>query len=337
MKALQHRPRVGLHWFDPFGSVNFDDICNVPPVDSIADLRLVFWDQEPAYRETTQRFFDQYLPIYKGPTIIVTSEKSSEDVAWLKNTYSLDSAYYFFHGWAALDWYRGYNHSYLSTPWNDRTFQHRIFSPNNIIGGKRSHRLFLLSEMDQRDILTNNLISFPTQCPHEKENVSELLIKHRLPPLRIDLPLLIDQDKNHAGGSHRIDFWDQAQSCFCHVVTETVYESTRIHLTEKVFKPIVLQQPFMLVSAKNSLEYLRSYGFLTFDSLWSEDYDRTADDQRIKMIADNLEKINNWSDSEIQDAKHQAAQIVKHNFDWFYGGFQDLLWTELTEMIDQWR
>ncbi len=337
VKALQHRSRVGLHWFDPFGSVNFSDICNAPPVDGIADLRLVFWDQEPVYQDTAKRFFDQYMSVYRGPTVLVTSEKSSRDLTWVENTYNIDSAYYFFHGWAALDWYRGYNHSYLSTPWEQRIFKHRLFFPNNIVGGRRAHRLALMSEMDQRDLVANNLVSFPEICPHEHQKVSDLFEKHKLPPLKSELPLIIDHGGNHAGSSHRIDFWDQSQSCFCHVVTETIYESVRIHLTEKIFKPIVLQQPFMVASAKGSLAYLRDYGFQTFSSLWSEDYDDADDSLRIKLIADNLAKINDWSESELEDARYQASSIVRHNFEWFYGGFQDLLWSELTGMIDQWR
>lgn len=339
VRALQHRSQISAHWFDPFGSTQFEDIVCSHFINNKKNdaVRFLFWDQEPTHIDTFKPTLEKFVSIYDGDTTVITSEVDSKSVEWACNTYGIKSAYYFFHGWAALDWYRGYNHSYLSTPWQLRNFHHRIFSPNNIVGGKRAHRLSLMSEMDQRGLLINNLVSFPAVCPHEREDVRDLLVKHRLPQLKTPLPLIIDHGDNHAGASHRIDFWDQAQSCFCHVVTETVYESTRIHLTEKVFKPIVLQQPFMLVSARGSLDYLRGYGFQTFDTLWSEAYDQADDDIRIKMIADNLEQINNWTPAELQDATYQAQSIVKHNFDWFYSGFQDLLWTELTEMIDPWR
>lgn len=339
VRALQHRSQIALHWFDPFGSTKFEDIvCSHFINNKKKDAkRFLFWDQEPTYMDTLEPTLEKFVEIYDGDTTLITSELSSESVEWAKNTYGMKSAYYFFHGWAALDWYRGYNHSYLSRPWDQQQIKYRIFSPNNIVGGRRAHRLSLLSEMDQRGLIDKNLISFPDVCPHEGESVRDLFVRHQLPPLKTTLPLIIDHSNNHAGASHRIDFWDQAQSCFCHVVTETVYESKRIHLTEKIFKPIVLQQPFMLVSARGSLGYLRNYGFRTFDSLWSESYDQANDDVRIKMIADNLEKINSWTESELEDARHQAYSIVKHNFDWFYGGFQDLLWVELTRMVDQWR
>jgi len=336
VSALQHRPRVALHWFDPFGSVNFQDICNVPAVDGIADLRIIFWDQEPVYRDTAKEFFDKFVEVYKGPKIIVTSEYGS-DLDRVCNTYELTQSHYFFHGWAALDWYRGYNHSFLSTPWKDRKFTSRIFCPNNIVGGRRAHRLKLFSLMEKSDLITNNQISFPTVCPHEKISVQDLLQQHELETTKIHLPLIIDCDKNHANDSHKIDFWSQAQSSFCHVVTETAYDNCRTHLTEKTFKPIVLQQPFMIVGTPGSLSYLKNYGFKTFDLLWDEDYDQASDNGRIDLIIQNLVKINSWTDTELKDAQHEIKNIVEHNFQWFYGEFQHVLWREITELVDQWR
>lgn len=336
---MQHHDKAALHWFDPFGSTDFDDIvCSRAINNKKQDAkRFLFWDQEPIYRDTFVPTIEKFVSVYDGDTTLITSEMSSESVAWACNTYGLKSAYYFFHGWAALDWYRGYDHSYLWTPWRQRQFKHRLFSPNNIIGGKRAHRLKTVSLMDQKGLLENNLISFPARCPYEKETAINLLAQYQLPPLTVDLPLIIDSEKNHADASHAINFWDQAQSCFCHVVTETIYESNKIHLTEKIFKPIVLQQPFMLVSAKGSLDYLKSYGFQTFNSLWSESYDQATDDTRISAVVDNLEKINAWSSAELEDARYHCQSIVEHNFRWFYGGFQDVLWQELTDMVEPWR
>ncbi len=336
MKALQHQPRIGLHWFYPFGSTALADICSQPAIKGPADLRLVFWDQEPVFTETAEAFWPQFRRHYNGPAVMVVSEQGAK-LDNICDTYGISHAHYFFHGWAALDWYRGYNHSFLLTPWQSRQFQHRLFCPNNIIGGKRSHRLRLLSLADQRYLLPNNLFSFPEICPHEKQSAAELLQQLDLPALHTNLPLVIDERDNHAAQSHRIDFFDQAQRCFCHVVTETVYDTNRLFLTEKIFKPIVLQQPFVVVGSRGSLRYLRHYGFRTFSDLWDETYDSSDDGVRLAKITDVLCQINSWTDRELRDAQHHAKDIVAHNFQWFYGGFQDVLWQELQEMLSQWR
>jgi len=338
LPRVQDLSGVGLHWFDPFGSVDIENMCNAPPINGVAKLRILFWDQEPVYKETFTRFIEEFQKHYKGPCLVISSEKNSSNLEWAQDTYGILSDYYFFHGWAVLDWYRGYNHSFLSQPWIDRKFDHAFICPNNIVGGQRSHRLRLLSELGKRGCINQNLISFPATCPYEQKTVEELFRTHALHfPRNLSLPLIIDHDRNHANISHRIDFWKHAMRCFCHVVTETVYDDKRIHLTEKIFKPIVLQQPFLLVGNRGALCYLRDYGFRTFDDLWDEGYDDLDHEQRVGAVADICQEITSWSQSQRYQAQQAIAHVVQHNYDWFYGGFQDVLWKETCEMIDRWR
>jgi len=338
LPGVQSRSDIGLHWFDPFGSTAIEDMCNVPKIDwGDAKLRVVFWDQEPFYKETSTKFLEKFMEMYDGKKIIITSEKNSQEVALACDTYGITADYYFFHGWAALDWYRGYNHSFLSQPWLDRVFNHAFICPNNIVGGQRTHRLLLLSELGKRKCIDQNLISFPATCPHEGRSVHELFQTHGLLfPKNLSLPLIIDHDQNHASDSHRIDFWTQAMQCFCHVVTETVYDDIRIHITEKTFKPIVLQQPFLIVGNRGALKYLRDYGFRTFDDLWDEGYDDLDHEHRISAVADICQDINSWSSEKMRQAQLKIADTVRHNHDWFYSGFQDVLWKETCEMVKRW-
>lgn len=339
VKGLQHRTSTALHWFDPFGSVDIKDLCNVPAISGTqADRRLIFWDQEPVYQDTAKEFFDQFCKIYSGPKVLVTSEKNSLDLAWVCDTYGIDHAYYFFHGWAALDWYRGYDHSFLGRNWAERIFYSRIFCPNNIIGQSRNHRVKFLNALYQRSCLENNLISFPNRCPYHNQSAEEIFADLGIEyPSDLKLPMTIDSNKNHANHSHCIDFWSEAMSSFVHVVTETVYDDNRIHLTEKIFKPIVLQQPFLLVGSQGGLKYLRDYGFQTFSNIWDESYDDLPGDQRLNAVADICEKINSWSHKELLDAQLAAKDIVEFNHRWFYGNFQLVLWDELTAMIKNWQ
>jgi hypothetical protein len=322
---VQHQKDNGLHWFDPFGSTDFNDICNVPPIEQ--GKRWVFWDQEPIHQDRATQFFEQFLPVYgdNSEVVVVTSEYHSEDVQWLSDTYNLQSAYYFFHGWAALDWYRGYNRTFLHQPKN---ISHTFLCLNNIVGGKRQHRLALLNELAKRDLVNTNLISFPATCPYEGISVKDH-IDYDLP-----LPLTIDEFDNHSNNSHQITMWKQAASSLLQVVTETSYYGNKNHLTEKTFKPVVLKQPFILASNRGSLEYLRRYGFETFSSVWDESYDLLPDAGRTVAIADLLEELEHADWASIQK---QCEPIVQHNYDWFYSGkFEQVLWDELLGMIHTW-
>ena len=326
---------LDIQWFDPFGSSAFSDLCNS---QVFAKRRILFWDQELLQHELISNFFDQYLSVYKnGPYTIITSEAESDSVKWVCDTYGFDSSYYFFHGWAALDWYRGYDRTCLYTPFRHRKINKTFLCPNNIIGGKRRHRLELLSELVDRELVYNNLVSFPDQCPYENKTVAELCKEYNINLASVDLPLKIDTGTDYARNSHAIDMWSLADQTLLHVITETAYYGKKLHLTEKTFKPIVMQQPFILVSTQGSLEYLKRYGFKTFSDFWDESYDNADDNTRILKIGKLLKELDSLSLKEKQQLQQALIPVVEHNFNWFYSqNFENLLWSELTAMMKSW-
>lgn len=333
---MQDRPHVGFHWFDPFGSTSFTDICNVPPVDGTANLRLIMWDQEPLYSERIDNFLEQFLPIYQGPVRMVVSELG-ESVKWINDTYGIECDYYFFHAWAALDWYRGYDRTFLAKPYRSRSISKTFLCPNNIVGGKRIHRLALLNELVDRELIDNNFISFPAVCPYEHKTVAELCQEHDIHLGAVNLPLVIDAGQDFRTHSSKIDLWDQAEQSLLQVVTETVYQGARSHLTEKTFKPIVMEQPFVLVGCQGSLDYLRSYGFQTFNTVWDESYDLADDNSRIIKVAKLLSDINSMSQHERNQIQKHIAPIVEYNKQWFYSKeFETMLWQELQGVLSKW-
>lgn len=343
---MQTQSDVGLHWFDPFGTTDFQNLASTPTVNYYdAKKRILFWDQEPLHLDEINKFLVKFInEVYRVPSfnhhypiILVTSEYDSETVQYVSDTYNIQSSYYFFHAWAALDWYRGYDHSFLSIPFAQRNPKYTFLCPNNIIGGRRKHRLELLSELVDRELVSSNLISFPNICPYENRTVAELCKEYQILMGSVDLPLVIDRNINHANNSHKIDMWRLADQSLLHVVTETVYYGRKSHLTEKTFKPIVMQQPFIIVSCRGSLEYLRRYGFKTFDTFWDESYDDVDDNLRIIKIGKVLSDLDQLSGKEKAQLQRNLVPIVEHNFRWFYSkDFEDLLWKEMTNMISQW-
>jgi len=339
-----------IHWFDPFGSVDFRDLCSFPVISSAMPddptranhdvVRYLFWDQEPLHVDTTDIVLQKFNSIFDtGKRHIVVSEFNSEYVNRIQDLYGFHAHYYFFHAWAALDWYRGYNRSLLYRPFKDRVIHHNFLCLNNIIGGERKHRILLLKELIERDLIKNNLISFPSVCPFENLTIQELIQKYNinLDPSAIEFPLIVDRDVPHQNNSHQIDLWKQADQSLLQIVTETVYFGNRNHLTEKSFKPIVMQQPFVLISCRGSLEYLRSYGFRTFSEFWNESYDELDDDKRIQAIGSLLQSLNSLSGKEIRNLQKHLAPLVEHNFRWFYSReFEKLLWQELQHMMLRW-
>jgi hypothetical protein len=93
--------------------------------------------------------------------------------------------------------------------------------------------------------------------------------------------------------------------------------------------------PFVIVGTQGSLKYLRSYGFQTFGDFWDESYDdETDDDLRIEKIARVLKDLDSMSIEQKQQLFDSARAVIKHNWDHFYkGGFEEILWKELNEML----
>ena len=339
MPQIQGQTNCSMHWFDPFGSTKFEDCCSVPKTQ--IGKRWLFWDQEPVHRHTAKHFFNQFIPAYntnrESNITVITSEYNSANVAWLCDTYEINYDYYFFHAWAALDWYRGYNRTSLAQPFRERKPYNTFLCPNNIIGGERKHRIEMLQQLVYRNLLDGNLISFPDVCPYEGASLELLCLKYDLECPQVNLPLTIDNGSGYAAQSHRIDLWEQANNSLIHVVTETVYRGRKNHLTEKSFKPIVMQQPFIIQSCRGSLEYLRRYGFRTFGEYWDESYDEAVDSVRTYEIGKLLESLHLMSQKEKTALQTAVNSTVEHNYNWFYSKeFEKLLWDELQGMMSKW-
>ena len=96
-----------------------------------------------------------------------------------------------------------------------------------------------------------------------------------------------------------------------------------------------------MAATHGSLQYLRDYGFKTFDSIWDETYDTIEDPyQRMQAIIRTMCEITTWSDELRCDNVQRMQQIVDHNHKHFFSkDFFDLIINELrtnmTEAFDQ--
>ena len=272
---------------------------------------------------------------------VVTSEHDSDNVKELCSIYGWQPLYYFFWGWAALDWYRGYDLTFLIQAPEARTITHTFLAPNRITGGARSHRLELLYYIFKRG-LTDNYISCPQICPGELQQIELQLepLTQLYPDIQAvfaaqNLPLNMPGEIDHPMHSCWLSLFREAESSLLYLVSETIATGRRHQLTEKTFKPICLRMPFILHSTQGSLEYLRSYGFQTFDSLWDESYDSISNDQdRILAIADLLTYLDSLTVKQQQELYTKSRSIIEHNYEHFYSGnFKRILWQELTDML----
>ena len=365
------------YYFKNFGSTEPEDLgsiwtvsgsnCTFDPqyFDHLDDFDLlrryvIFYDQEPIYNNQFDKIFQHHPNIetesqeelgllmldyscgshyFKNKFYVVATSEYSKEKDELFKFYGLLDWYYFFHGFAALDWYK--NIRYLPPI---KTFSKVFISFNNLIDKNRSYRLTLISMLIRANLTKHGHISMSQQDTVKKiknelyspnsslSKESKYLIHKTMLP---DPPLLIIDTATTTGTLSANDNLDTLCSGLFHVVTETIFYDEKLHLTEKIFKPIVARRPFLLVGAPGNLAYLKSYGFKSFDCWIDERYDLETDpDQRLAKIVNELDKLCKLSDSDLMHMYKEMQDILEHNFNWFYTGFREQITNELVDNFE---
>ena len=339
-------------YFSPFGTYdnvnllidNFDRPTEyhsiVFPSRKFDYFHCYFLDQEPFYPSTESVFDLTTNPTHKflGPnriTVIAHSEKSDiiHDFSKKEGYYNW---YYFFHGFAALDWYRDFE--YVPPNCFDR-FDKVFICYNHLISKYRSYRLHLVSNLISGDLVKFGHVSLQLQdvlgtWKQEIESKESLLsnkarVKIYQVLKNVNQPLVIN-DQTPVGSLSADVMLDELTSALWHIVTETIYFQPKLHLTEKIFKPIVAKRPFMLVAAPGNLAYLKSYGFRTFDQWIDESYDLEQDHYiRIEKITAEITRLCSMSRPQLEQMHKEMKEVLEYNFDHFYGNFKTIIAEEL--------
>jgi len=302
--------------FDAYPLVEKKLHTELPSMEFSLNNALVLHDQEPfvvsdslhIYRHsllenkkfllflnmTDQELFLQRWNSCSWP-IFCHSEKNSSDIAWVEKIGCVP-CYYFWHAFIARDWFRHWKHRgdmNTNTAWKQR---------------------FLLYIRD-----CSGTRNYRTQ------------VKNMLCDIKHQVDTDWDNTRNiTADFSAKISVED-AQNTAIHLVAETVFSDSKIHVTEKTFKPMVMKQPFMIFAGPGTLQYLKNYGFRTFDCVWDESYDQEQDhDLRLAKIINIIKDLSRKSDKEFRDIIDKCWEITDHNHKHFFSDvFEDMLLNEL--------
>jgi hypothetical protein len=343
----QNRPGTRMFFCDPFGHTDPEHLFNFGAGDIVETDYVFMHDQEPVH-------IDQFRPLFEDvirrnadinwpnpPRGHVVVSERGEYVDNLVQRYGWKPHYYFFHGWACLDWFRGYDKTFIIPRARQRTPTKTFVSPNRIVGGMRDHRVLFLYNVFKNQ-LAHNYISAPRICQYEGVDISIIADKYCniYPDIKqvfdqAQLPRLFKGEAHQQMTSCWLSNFSEAQDSLVYVPTETVYFGRRLHLTEKTFKAIALEMPFVMVAPAGSLEYLREYGFQTFASVLDESYDLEIDDlKRVERVVKLLADLSALTVQERQQLHRHMLPMVEHNYNHFYqGGFANVLWKELNSML----
>ena len=308
-----------------------------------ANHALFHFDQEPLWEDSLGWLYEcGQRPAWAGKLIriLANSEHSQTTKRIIADRGMLDW-YFFYHGFAALDWYR--DTRYVDPPGEITS---AFLSFNHITQAHRSYRLDLISRLLQIDICDKGKVSLHASVPDierelqdpysllsatSKQRIHDTLCNNTRLPWVID-DVTINSNLSARCGHREFALW---QSALLHVVNETVFYADKLHLTEKIFKPIVAKRPFVLAAAPGNLAYFRSYGFQTFASWIDESYDDMQDpDQRLSAITGEIAKISSLSPGQMRDLVHDMQKVLDHNKRHFFTDFRAVIVQELVDNFE---
>jgi hypothetical protein len=256
-------------------------------------------------------FRGQVITIW-DQAILLHSETRSAEIGKYQATQFIP-VYYWCHAIIALDWFRYAEH----------VIQHKQVSKTFLIynrawSGTREYRLRFAELLITSGINDHCKTSISPVDPelgmHYNSHKFTNIIWQPTQQLENFFSL------NTASSHYSADF-DLAdyQATDIEVVLETLFDDSRLHLTEKSLRPIACAQPFILASTHGVLEYLRGYGFKTFGEIWDESYDQIEDPQeRLLCIVDLMQKIAAWPGHVRQQKLVQARAIAEYNRQHFF-------------------
>ena len=324
----------------PFGSSTIDSL---EWLNSGDDGPVLFcYDQEPLIPEYNDSLFQYVKDTWPNRRIILlNTEYNSESKNYFLDKYGFEDCYYFYHVFAAHDWFRGYQYcpDIITPP--DREVKKKFITFNRITGNARSYRSLHIADLKRRDLLNYGHVSYSVDCPEHGNNIDQLIwagdnynynFDWAIEQLKDLDELRIDTGEGHIpNGSMVLSAVKQCMESFLFVVTETEFWTNKLHLTEKIFKPIISEMPFVLLGPPGNLFYLRTHGFRTFNNWWDESYDDIVDPvDRVLAVNSVVSDICAMPPYQLEIMLEDMAPTLKYNREKFESQrFLNATWDEL--------
>jgi hypothetical protein len=344
---------VLIYRFFPYGSKKLEDLSIMTQwvwKRTQTSPQIFCYDQEPlnynAYQIDAELSNEEYYLKYLKPKpanlryttfniydkcLLLHSELNSTEIEIYQNN-GFIPVYYWSHAIIARDWFRYAQHQ--------QQYQHKQIKKTFLIynrawSGTREYRLKFTDLLIQHNLIsicqtTCNSIEPELQIHYSQYQYINPLWQptHRLedyaPPTTATSCFSADFDLN-----------DYNQTDF-EVVLETLFDDSRIQLTEKILRPIACGHPFLLLGTPGSLDYLKRYGFKTFSNIINEDYDKITNPQmRMQAIVDVMLDIANWSVETRNSNMIKLKKITEYNRQHFFSKeFFDFVVDELKQNLE---
>jgi hypothetical protein len=330
---MMTRPPTIFHDQEPlnFCYWNLDDFARLC-VDKHQSNSLYLEDKYIEYQKSRHLKGSIHTSLYDYVLLVHSEKNSSEADIYLQHGFL--PVYYWSHAVIAADWFRYAAHDPV-LQYNTATFMQDFLIYNRAWSGTREYRLAFADQLIKAGLVEYCRTSFAPvdsdmhYSQHKFEN-SNLAITNA----NLETVLPANTHNSHASADYNNQ--DYAQTGM-EIVLETLFDDSRLHLTEKALRPIACGKPFMLVATTGSLEYLRSYGFETFGDLIDESYDLETDPvARLAAVIQEITRIAAMCPADkiiLWNQLHKIAERNKQRF--FSAAWQASIVQEYVDNMNQ--
>ena len=246
--------------------------------------------------------------------IVVTSNISLQDKGLYSFHFFIEQIINSKHSVFGIDTDLGYRSEEITIDELNNFKNKKFLSFNRTVD--KPHRFSLLHDYLKNDF-SDSYFSFlrleGTHCsPYQQNKLSIAKYLEKI-PIQIDTNNFFDFTVNN---TMRKDLF--LDSCI-NLVTETSYNRNELFISEKILKPILNYQPFIVFGPVYYLKELNKLGFKTFSEFWDESYDNIVDGKlRYLTISQIVLKLNKLSINEMNELYQQTKKICIYNKNHLY-------------------
>lgn len=100
---------------------------------------------------------------------------------------------------------------------------------------------------------------------------------------------------------------------FVELVNLSYFSGNVFYIDEKIYRPVLMNTPFMVQGPANTVQNLRRLGFKTFDSWWDEGYSEDPDGCQVEPMIENINRIGQMTVNELQSMYNDMLPTLEHN------------------------
>jgi hypothetical protein len=220
---------------------------------------------------------------------------------------------------------------YISDLVKETDLNKKVIRPHKFIclnRTMRSHRVAMAYCALKNNLLKDNIFTFLNSFGADSNSICNTLMQfdisheeceiyskliYKILPYELDTRGLSEQQRGGISISNTRKEW--YLNSYVSIVTETSFiQGRKPFISEKLWRPVMNLQPFILVGNYGTLRMIKDLGFKTFNSLIDESYDDVYDyKQRMNMIFKEINKLNNMSIKELHDWYYSISDVLIHN------------------------